>query len=730
VKQLEISTTSAHSPLPRLSRGVVDWFLPEGAQTLERGTLRRARLVVWISFGVVAFALPLMIRNAAVAGFPSLTTVAFLIGSAVMATNPFLLKRTGSHQIAGTAICLELIAFLGVMTYANGGLDSAALFWTAPIPLIAAFLVGFRTSLACAGLISGGIVTLYGLGEVGVDFPRPLSDPEMRWWLMAGLASMICFLTMLGWLFESERKRASLENFWVFIEQTPYGVAVLQDGTLVYKNEALNGVVGRSFGLLGRPLESFVHANERSAMREHLAQPTTGNKQPREFRWSSDDGSERIVEVTAVHRCEFNGEAATLILVRDLTEQRALQLELRQAEHLASMGTLSAGIAHEINNPLTYVMSNLGQLRDGLEQLSAGDGTDRAELDAMLEDAIDGAGRVATIVSDLKGMAVPDAHELRALDLRQELDMAIRIARHETRHRARVITDCRAVPMVDADGQLAQVFLNLIVNAAQSIPPGHVEENFIRVTTETGKDGLAVVEIEDTGEGIAPEVMAHLFDPFFTTRTHQGGTGLGLGIVQRILTSFGGTISVESEVGEGTRFRVVLPASQLAATAPVFSTVRPADPAGERETVESGGHRGLDESGQSGESGSVGVALSDGPSILLVDDETLITKSLMRILRQHDVTVAHSGREALERCRDSRFDVILLDLTMPDMTGREVYGRLRDEFPGLEEAVVLMTGGALTEVDQEFLTAIPNRVIYKPFEIDTVRSVIGQVSSP
>ena len=245
--------------------------------------------------------------------------------------------------------------------------------------------------------------------------------------------------------------------------------------------------------------------------------------------------------------------------VTDITERKEMQERAIGAERMAALGTLAGGIAHEINNPLSYMLSNLRFLSDALA--GPGDSSGRlAEAKEVAEETIQGAERIRRIVQELLAFARP-SKEMKPVDLHRVLDLAVNIASSEIRFRARLVRDYQAVPAVFGDeSRLGQVALNLLINAAQAIPEGTPDRNQIRVSTRTDDSGRALFEIRDTGRGIPAEIRGRVFEPFFTTKPVGVGTGLGLSICHGIVSSLGGEITLESEVGKGTAFRVLLPA--------------------------------------------------------------------------------------------------------------------------------------------------------------------------
>ncbi|MCC7111554.1 MAG: response regulator, partial [Deltaproteobacteria bacterium] len=358
--------------------------------------------------------------------------------------------------------------------------------------------------------------------------------------------------------------------------------------------------------------------------------------------------------------------AGAVIVAQDVTELRRLQSELDASQRLASVGALAAGVAHEVNNALSPVLANLTMITSALTQGSP----ERAfedELLSMLHDAHDSAERIRDVVGDLKLLSRPKDEARGPVEVVPVLEGMLRLATTEIRHRARIVrTYAEVPPVLGAEGRLGQVLLNLLLNAAQAIPEGHAERNLIRVATKLLSDGEVAIEVSDSGGGIPPEVMRRLFTPFFTTKAEKG-TGLGLSICDKIVRSMGGRIEVVSEVGVGSTFRVV-----LAVAAPELATL-PVEPR---------------------------PASLDGPRgrVLVVDDERAVGLAMRRALSgAHEVVFANSGREAIALFeRGERFEVILCDVMMPEMSGPELIDLLKRRWPEVAEGVVVVTGGALS----------------------------------
>jgi len=395
-------------------------------------------------------------------------------------------------------------------------------------------------------------------------------------------------------------------------------------------------------------------------------------------------GEWRWFETRAFVECDPAGLPLRIRgLVMDITEQRLAREQLAVNDRLRSMGMLAAGVAHEINNPLAALLANLELLRETLTAQGAG-----RPVETELADAAEAARRIHEIVADMRLFSRTGSDAAGPVDVHAVLETALRLARHETRQRATVVTLWSAVPPVlGSESRLVQVFLNLLVNAAQSIPEeGHPDDYRITVATSADEQGRVRVAVRDTGAGMPPDVVARLFTPFFTTKPAGVGTGLGLAICQRIVTGFGGEIEVSSTPGQGTEFRVLLPAAKRLPRA-----------------AEGGRAR-----------------------LLVVEDDRELLASLERSLRgTYEVEVAPGGAEALERVtRGERFDVIVCDLMMPGMSGMELFEAIARLSPGQAERMVFVTGAASSPQCSEFLGTLGSRWLDKPFGPDEVRELV------
>ncbi len=426
-------------------------------------------------------------------------------------------------------------------------------------------------------------------------------------------------------------------------------------------------------------------------------------------------GEETAVEAmrTGVHDYLLKGKLARLVPVidRELREaasraaQRRMQEQLLVSERLAAVGTLAAGVAHEINNPLTYVNILVGRLIS-LEAARARDPLAAHRLE-MLDEVRDGLRRVERIADDLRTYSRHDDEKQAWSYVDQVLETALRLAGHEIRHRALLVRELEPVPPVrGSNAGLAQVFLNLVLNAAQSMAEGEAHTNQLRVSTRRLGDSRVVIEIADTGTGIPHELLTRIFEPFFTTKRVGEGPGLGLSIARSIVTGLGGELSVHSELGKGSCFRVVLPvadAATVAAAATASAVVARPVPRAIR-------------------------AAAPRVRILVVDDDPGVNAVVMSLLAgDHDVTTAHSGREALAMLeRDPEIDLIVCDLMMPEISGVDLFEALVLVRPSLQGRFLFMTGGAFTRSARDFLDRVAPPLLVKPFTEQALSDAVSQ----
>jgi PAS domain S-box-containing protein len=502
-------------------------------------------------------------------------------------------------------------------------------------------------------------------------------------------------------------------GYRVLLEAMSEGVATLTErGLITYCNARFSSILGVPLErTIGSPFTSLVPEADRTRFQTLIADGTGGRSEG-EFWLQAPDAEAPVLVRLAVVSVAIDGAATHCLVMSDLTEQRQkdaavaaeraqMQARLLLADRMSSLGTLAAGVAHEINNPLAYVIASLELMSERVPWFAGpapGLGSGPTEwLSRQLDRAREGTERVRLIVRGLKGFTRADDETVDVIDPRRALDTSIALVQNEIRLRAQLVTDYDALPDVWAnEGRLGQVFVNLLVNASQSIPAGAASQHEIRVSGRTDAEGRAVIEIRDTGAGIEADHLARIFDPFFTTKALNVGTGLGLSLCHAIVGSFDGQITVESTPGTGTVFRITLPGAKSALPIAVPPTA---------------------------------AATSNDPRgrLLFIDDEKDICEAMQEALAPfHDLVTTTDAREALAwLAAGQRFDLILCDVLMPEMAGIDFHARLAKDDAAQASRVVLMSGGFSPRAGEAPM-APQSPVLEKPFAIAQVLSLMRE----
>lgn len=514
-----------------------------------------------------------------------------------------------------------------------------------------------------------------------VVFTQPLpTDEDLPFWelLTRHVESMLAAL----------RARARLETV---LAHLPSATLVVRRDTVVAANRAAALLLGfhGEREVEGTPLSTLVPADELAALHP-LAEGRAADAARRLIarHLVRRDGERVPVEIVAVP-LDFEGSPATLLIAEDMTERALMHTELAHAERLATVGVLAAGVAHEINNPLTYMLFHLEQLARSSTQ---------PEQQRTTELVLDGATRIRDIVRDLKTFATVTEEQPHAVNVASVVEKVLALAEPEVRYRARVECDLGPLPPVVADEtRLAQVFLNLVINAAHAMDAGRAPENRLFIKGRHVQDRV-IIDVADTGTGIAPADLKRIFEPFFSTKDGPHGSGLGLSISRNIIERFGGRIEVTSALGQGTRFSVYLVEAEEESSK--------ADTPEDRPRVHPTRLR-----------------------VLVVDDDEKVLSVCAALLAEHyEVETALGGAEALKALARP-FSVVVCDLMMPQVTGMEVHDWIRRNRPELEHRIVFLTGGSFTPKSDEFLEETDAPVIEKPMRAAALLAAIADVTA-
>ncbi len=395
-------------------------------------------------------------------------------------------------------------------------------------------------------------------------------------------------------------------------------------------------------------------------------------------------------------RCVPHPSSRGVVLVRDLTELRATQQQLAASEQMASVGVMATGVAHEVNSPLTAVVSNLEHLAEQLERLTP-TLREQGELDLLTAtlEAKQGASRIREVVRELSWFAGSYRGQPRPCDVNELVDGALLLVAHELRHRAKLTQLRGELPEFIGDGaRLAQAFVNLLMNAAQSIEVGQAEQH--RIEVETAQHGEAItIRIADTGAGVAPRVA---LDPALSPTKLKGSAGLALGIARKIVEDHHGSLQLRAEPGAGSEVLVTLP---LLPHLPRSVPSAPLEPSRAEVTAQ--------------------------PRLLIIDDEADVGRAMRRSLAgRYHITLARSGGEALELLQTQRFNLVICDLMMPEMSGMALFDHASRRYPEQAARFVFMTGGAFSDAGRRFLDQLTTEHLKKPFDQNHLREFVAQ----
>jgi PAS domain S-box-containing protein len=462
------------------------------------------------------------------------------------------------------------------------------------------------------------------------------------------------------------------------VENAPDAVVVSREGIILFANRAAATLLGHDdvSELVGKPM-TFLDASAREAMRQRIQHMiVTGERLvPREYPARRRDGTEITAEIASTI-VNFDGAPAVLAYARDVTDRARLRARLAHADRLASLGRMAAGIAHEINNPLTFMMLAT-EVLEGRVDLTG---------KALVRELRDGIDRIAGIVSDLRSFVRDEDATAGSVDLAAAIDAAERLVHHELRPRGVLLKEYSELPrVVGVQRRIEQVFVNLFLNAAHAL--GERADGRIVVRARTTPE-CVFVSVEDDGEGIPQEILASIFEPFFTTRSGSGGSGLGLSISRDIVTRAGGDLVATKMVGGGTAMLVTL----------VRATVDPPGPRPPR----------------------ISARVHEGQAprrVLVVDDEAAIVRLLSESLGSFATVVTETTpARALDLVlAGPGFDAIVCDVMMPGMSGVDLHERVARESPDVAARFVFITGGTYTARAREYLDRIANPRLQKPF---------------
>lgn len=357
-------------------------------------------------------------------------------------------------------------------------------------------------------------------------------------------------------------RRSSAEIVTLF-DRLPDLVVVHRDGKIVWLNRAAT----RTFGFdaatdaVTRDLLAFFHPSSHEFANERIYGVLDAEGMPDlvEAELVAPSGKRVLVEVSPTETVSFGGKAARLFVARDVTERKRLQRQLAIADRLASVGMLAAGVAHEVNNPLAYVLNNIEIARRELAPFGPAVDASRAPLEVALE----GVERIRGTVRELLALARVERDPIGPVDPKKIVESTLALLKPQIQECAELVCELLPTPPVHASAsRVGQVLLNVVANAIDAMSPANRATNVLRLVLRPATSRRAVIEVSDNGVGIAREHVEQVFEPFFTTKSAGKGIGLGLAISQRLLAEIGGELSFESVEGVGTTFRIMLPTAE------------------------------------------------------------------------------------------------------------------------------------------------------------------------
>jgi two-component system, cell cycle sensor histidine kinase and response regulator CckA len=495
-------------------------------------------------------------------------------------------------------------------------------------------------------------------------------------------------------------KRLRERERWFSTTLRSIGDAVITvdlGGKVTFMNQAAERLTGQSLSqALGRPASDVVKLDgvqgtpldralsERAAIHVPEAGLTDANEQ------------RRIIADSAAPVMDAGELLGAVMVFRDVTEQRQLQQQLELSDRLASLGTMAAGVAHEVNNPLAVIVGNASQAHSelsALKQRALSGAASAAELEELFDEMEQAYGeiqaasqRIERIVSDLRMFSRPSNEASGEADVARALDWARRATTPALNGRAQLVLDVVEVDLLAAvdELRLGQVLVNLVTNAAQAMPSEALAGQCRVEVRAYSHDERIIIEVRDNGAGVPEAIRERIFEPFFTTKPRGVGTGLGLSICHGIIKRANGELLLECPESGGSIFRIVLPAAPPRLTP---STLPP-----DRSPI------------------------TTRARVLIIDDEPAMLRVLARMTRVHATTIAPSAQAALDLLADGeRFDVVLCDLAMAQLTGIDFYERLLVDHPDLARRVIFVSGGMEGTRARDFRRSVSNIFLDKPF---------------
>lgn len=571
-----------------------------------------------------------------------------------------------------------------------------------------------RDSLPLHSLVSrtdfsGPFSTYGGLPQIlETSVPRPDGTQAflqaglapIRLGASGGIALFLSDVTEQHLAFETLRK--SEERLRSVVESIPEAIFITEGTTITYANAAFLQMfeVPARNPATSLDVLSFIHPDDTARFQGSVDGLSPGEPAHSEYRMTTADGRKLTLETSAL-AVDVDGKRAVLWIGQDVTQRKELEVQLLASDRLAVLGTLAAGMAHSINNPLSYLLLNLEHVSRRLGDLHV-QRDYYSEARVRLAEAHDGAERVAKVVRQMRSLSRAKTSAPGPVDVRAVIDNVVAMIGNEIRYRGQLTVRFKASPRVWArEGELEQAFLGLLLYVARSLPEQGESEREIVLTTAIDESHDAVVTVSDEQLIISAETSARAFDPFASGEA----AGLSLAMCQAVITSLDGHLEIESSPDTGTIFRVTLPEHDTFAAAESRRSLPPLR--------------------------SVAPAASTSARVLVLDDDPGVASTLRAMLEtHHEVTSVESAREGLRLLLGKpEFDVVFCDLVMPEISGIDLYHSLERARSPHVDRIIFMTGGVFTPEAERFLASVPNLRIEKPFSLTRVEQLLAHATT-
>jgi signal transduction histidine kinase/CheY-like chemotaxis protein len=621
-----------------------------------------------------------------------------LSAAAIILVCVILRERLSPAAISNLTVAVTYVA-IGALVVVTGGYRGMVAPWLLVLAIVSAFFLTPRGTAIWTGILVLLTLGLVLAPRAGIVYPNTipgeLADVMFSLSLLTAVASgsvLIYFFARLQYDARASVGEAN-RNLLGLLDTVPEPLIVFEpsrDGRFrcAYVNDPMKRIIGDD--PTGRYLDE-VGLPEASATRAHLREVMQSGRRIEGRRRVRHRGEDRLIQVISQPLIEGGEVRQIVTIAQDLTRQADDQKRLLHSARLAAIGELVAGVAHEIRNPLMVI----GGTADLMDEHDAE--TLKEDIHAIRSST----RRAARIVDSLLQFSRQSEPRREVVDLNDVVRSVLELRRQLLRHHGisvRLPLAPEPVSVMGDPAQLEQVVLNLVNNAERSLIDNHTKDRWIEI--RTARDGdQALLTIEDSGPGIAPDALTRIFDPFYTTRPVGQGTGLGLSVSYGIVEEHGGTIAATSPEGHGATFSITLPATEASAEA-----------AEEKAKPSAGAHTG-------------------GGRVLIVDDEPHIRHVVSRYLerRGYDVREAGDGEAALRLAKAEPFDVVILDWRMPRLGGAELLARWHDEDPELAQRVIIATGDVTAEDADASTEATGRPVLAKPFELEDLERLVAAV---